>query len=246
MNRSYRLLIADSDVTYSNYLRNCLRGNSRLTVIGVANEGTTALKMIQSEKPDILLIDPLLPEIDGLTIIRNTIQNHHSIRSIICLSQFYSQISVELARRSGVSNYLYKPIDTDSLISMLIYCADIAEEMCNLSNIQEELTNTSEIHRKIRAILHELGFSSKLNGSRYIEESVAIAHESPMLLHNIHSGLYQHLAQRNHINPANIERCIRTAITAANVDGRLSKRINGNPTNKTCIRFILSLLAARI
>jgi len=245
MNRSYRLLIVDPDVTYSNYLRKYLVGNTRLTVIGIANEGTTALKLIHSEKPDILLIDPLLPEIDGLTIIRNIVQNHLSIRSIVCLSQFYSQISVELARRSGASHYLYKPIDTDSLISLLIFCADIAEEMCNLSNIHEEIINSSEIHQKIRAILHELGFSSKLSGSRYIEESVATAHESPMMLHNIHSGIYQCIAESNHLNPANVERCIRTAIAAANSDGRLAAHINGVPTNKACIRYILSLLAAQ-
>lgn len=246
MKRSHRLLIADSDVSYSNHLRECFNRSGRFNVIGVANEGTTALKMLRTEQPDILLIDPLIPEIDGISIIREAVQSHKAIKSIICLSQFHSAITVETAQRSGASYYLYKPIDTDSLISTLACCADVAEEMSHLEVIHQEINDNTEIHRIIRGILHEFGFSPKLSGSYYIEESIALAYKSPMLLRNMYSGLYQFIAEYTNTTAANIERCIRTAIAAADADGYLTKRINCTPTNKACIRYILSLLTARI
>lgn len=246
MNISYRLLIVDSDAEYADYLRRCLNQHTRLTVVGVAHEGTTALKMIQSEKPDILLIDPLLSEINGLTLIKNIRQTQPTIKSIICLSRFYSDICIELARRNGATYYLYKPIDIDSLTSILLEYTDIAEEIHNIESIPQEIINNNIIQRKIHEIMNELGFSAKLLGSQYIEESILFAHESPMLLNNIHSGLYQYISARKHTTPANVERCIRTAIFAANADGRLAERIHAAPTNKTCIRYILSLLIERI
>lgn len=246
MNRPYHLLIVDSDVSYCTYLRERINQHPRLTVVGIANEGITALELIQSQKPDILLIDPLLTEIDGISIIKNTLQSNEFIRSVICLSQFHSPISIELARRNGASYYLYKPIDTDSLISIILHCTDIAEEMHNLDHIQDEISKNTQLNRITREILHELGFSMKLSGSRYIEQSIVIAHQSPMQLRNIYSGLYKSIAEHEHTTPANIERCIRTAIASANADGRLTALIHASPTNKTCVRYILSLLAARI
>lgn len=246
MAKPYRLLIADSDIAYADYLKSCINRSDRLTVIGTAHEGRTALRMIQSEKPDILLVDPLLPEIDGMMLIQLISQSRSSTRSIICLSQFYSPVSVELARKNGASYYLYKPIDPDSLISVLINCTDITEKQSQFDNIREEISETSELSRKIHSILHELGFSSKLIGSRYIAESVALAVESPALLRKFNSGLYQCLALRDNTSPANIERCIRTAISAADTDGRLSRRIHGHPTNKACIHYILRTLEIQI
>lgn len=245
MDRIYHLLIVDADVSYSQLLKERLSRNHRLTVVGIANDGITALELIQSQKPDILLIDPLLTEINGLSIIQNT-NKYQSIHSIICLSQFYSPVSIELARRCGASYYLYKPIDADSLISVILHCADISAEMHDLDNIQEEISKNTRINQITCEILHELGFSPKLSGSHYIEQSIVIAHQSPMQLRNIHSGLYQSIAENEHTTPANIERCIRTAIASANSSGRLTALIRGTPTNKTCIRYILSLLAARI
>lgn len=246
MKRSHRLLIVDSDVSYSNHLRECFNRADRITVVGVANEGTTALKMLRTEQPDVLLIDPLIPEIDGISIIREAYQSHKAIKLIICLSQFHSVITVEAAQRSGASYYLYKPIDTNALISTLVCYADVAEEMSHLEVIHQEINDNTELHRVIREILHELGFSPKLSGSHYIEESIAIAYKSPMLLRNVYSGLYRFIAECTHTTSANIERCNRTAIAAADADGRLTKRINSTPTNKACIRYILSLLTARI
>lgn len=245
MNTPYRLLIVDSDILYTDYLRRSLNQNHRLTVVGVAHDGTTALNKIQSDKPDILLIDPLLPEVNGLTLIKNIRQLQPSIKSIICLSRFYSEICIELARRNGATYYLYKPIDIDSLTSILLEYTDIAEEIRYLESIPQEIFNTNNIQRIIHEIMNELGFSSKFIGSQYIEASILSAYESPMQLHNIHSGLYQSIAIQNQTSPANVERCIRTAISAANADGKLAERIHGVPTNKTCIRYILSLLIER-
>ena len=62
------------------------------------------------------------------------------------------------------------------------------------------------------------------------------------MLHNMSTGLYQKLSERQHVSSASIERSMRTAISAANADDSLTRRIGDTPTNKTCIQYVLHLL----
>lgn len=239
--REYHLLIVDSDATYADRMTDCLSTTPGLKIVGTANDGARALNLLHSIQPDIVLLDPLLPELDGLSLMK-AIQKMKISPTIVCISQFYTSISIELARRNGASYYVYKPIDPSALATVLIDCATAASEMSNRDQMEETISRNSELSRRIHALMHELGFSSKFSGSEYIAESVELASESPMILHNLTTGLYRQLAERNHISPACIERSMRTAIAAANADGRLAAKIGATPTNKTCIRFILSML----
>lgn len=237
----YRLLIADSDKTYAEHLSSRLSKKNSLKIIGIAHDGIQAMKMIRIAKPDIILMDPLLPEMDGISVLKST-QKMKRPPAIIFSSQFYNSVSIEMARRNGASYYVYKPLDIDSLSSILIECAETIHESNDLFQKEDDAARYNELQHRIYDIMQQLGFSAKHNGSRYIAHSVALAVESPMILHNLSSGLYKQIAEKAQVSTACVERSIRTAITSANVDGRLTAIIGSVPTNKTCIRHILKEL----
>jgi len=237
----YRLLIADSDVEYVNRAAAFLSKMPELKIAGIAHDGVQALRLLTTVKPDVILMDPLLPELDGLSLMKKAQTLKHR-PVIICLSQFYSSISIELARRNGAGYYAYKPIELKALAAIIVECAEMDAEMRRSDRDQEEISRWSEIKSRIHAIIRDMGFSAKLSGSEYLAESVAIAVESPMMLHNLSTGLYKQLADRLQTSVSCIERSMRTAISAANVDGALEAIIGAAPTNKTCIRYVLRAL----
>lgn len=238
---NYRLIIADTDAKLVDQLTEFTNRNDELNVIGSANNGIHALNLIHSLKPDIVLLDLLLPEMDGISLIRE-LQKMKNTPIIICMSRFYTPACVEMARNSGASYYVYKPIALSALTSILIECTRMVLEGRKEHSDQDSPIGSSDLLRRIHIFLRDLGFSPKHSGSRYIASSVAIAHESPIALHNLSSGLYRKLAEEENVSEASVERSMRTAIAHANANGILEARIGKTATNKNCIRYILSEL----
>ena len=236
-----RLLLVDCDSDYTKRMSEQFSGIPGMRVAGKANDGVRAMKMLESERFDVVLLDPLLPELDGISLLK-AMQKMKRMPIVICISQFYTSVSVELARRYGASYYVYKPIDLKSLSFIIQECAAMMEEKRQIEEANAEIGMKNEHLRRIHAIMRELGFSAKLKGSEYIAAAVAMAVESPMLMHNLSEGIYKQLMERMHTNASCIERSMRTAIAAANADGRLQALIGETPTNKMCIRYILRVL----
>ena len=237
----YRLVIVDSDADCANRTARFLSGTARFRIVGTAADGAAALKMVKTVKPDVVLLDPLLPGIDGLCLMK-AIRTLKCSPVVICISEAYTSFSLELARRNGASYYLYKPVELESLAQVLTECCTMAVEKRKLESACEEISHTGEISRRIHSLLCELGFSFKLSGSEYIAKSVELAMESPMALHNFSTGIYPTMAEWLHVSPACIERSMRTAIAFADSDGKLTAKIGARPTNKTCIRYLLHAL----
>lgn len=238
----YRLLIVDSDADHVERTAEFLNMTAGLKVVGTACDGISAKKLLTSVEADVILMDPILPEMDGISLMK-MVQTMKNRPLIICVSRFYTSISVELARRNGANYYVYKPIDSKSLAGIVLQCAAVMEQLLRAERQEdEEILRRSERMRRIRAIMRELGFSDKFSGSAYIAEVVAMAADSPTALHNLSTGIYARLAEMMHTTVACIERSIRTSIAAANANGTLSEVIGDSPTNKTCIRYILRLL----
>jgi len=240
----YRLMVVDSDAEYANRIAGFLSGNAGFRLVGFASDGAAALRMFKRAKPDIILIDLLLPGMDGISVLKE-IRRMKESPVVICISEAYTSFSIELARRNGVSYYIYKPIEPDSLAQVMTECCSMASERRKIKQVREEISRSGELSLRIHNLLHELGFSFKLNGSEYIAKSVEMAMEAPMLLHNISSGIYRKLAEQMSVSPACIERSMRTAIAFANSEGKLTERIGSVPTNKTCIRFAIRELELR-
>lgn len=237
----YSLFIADADTSLTEKLSAYMNHKTELEVIGSTGNGIQALCMIQTTHPDIVLIDPLLPEMDGISLIKQ-LQIMKNVPVIVCMSHFYTPACIEMARNSGANYYVYKPIALNALASILVECARMVIEDRKSESLENITEKDTDLHRRIHIILRELGFSSKHAGSKYIAASVALAWQAPLTVHNLSSGLYRKLAEQTRVSSASIERSMRTAISHANANGRLSEKIGHAPTNKSCIRYILQEL----
>lgn len=112
------LLVEDSDSTRLTHSI-MITKRTGYTVVTVAN-GSEALKSAASEKPDLVLMDVMMPGMDGLEVCRRLRQREASAKIPIVLLTFrVGEESISDGYSSGCTAYLKKPIGTDELVSVI-------------------------------------------------------------------------------------------------------------------------------
>jgi two-component system response regulator YesN len=117
----YRILLVDDEVFARQGLRNLIDWAScGFEVIGEAGNGEDALAFIQQHKPELVITDIRMPVLDGMELIRHTIEDQSSKTSFIIISGFDDFKYAQQAVRFGVHDFILKPIDKEVLETTLI------------------------------------------------------------------------------------------------------------------------------
>lgn len=236
------LIIADEDRTHLQRLTNHFKNHPKLEIVAVEENGLDALSCIHKNKPDLVLMDMMLPKLNGICLLKE-MGKMKSPPTVVCTSAFFSLISMGIAHRNGVAYCLYKPVSPEVIETTLLECAELREERKQEESLSE--TNLeSGVKREAHELLTALGFSTRYNGSRYLMEAVAYALRKPSSVRNLSTGLYQDLGHIVGASASQIERCIRIAIEAANANVPLREQIGTAPTNKAVLQYLISRMSA--
>lgn len=109
-----RILIADDHSVVRQGLRMFLDLDSDLEVVGEAENGSQAVEMARELHPDVVLMDLLMPVMDGLTAI-TAIRQHLPDTEVIALTSVLEDASVVGAVKAGAIGYLLKDTQADEL-----------------------------------------------------------------------------------------------------------------------------------
>ncbi len=109
-----QVLIVDDHDMLREGLASFLRAFHDFKLVGEASNGHEAIRLCQELKPDVVLMDLMMPEIDGVTAIQLIHQADPGIH-IIALSSFNDDTLVRGALRAGATGYLLKNISADRL-----------------------------------------------------------------------------------------------------------------------------------
>ena len=115
-----QIVIADNNKDFCNILNEYLSCQEDIVVTGIANNGVEALKLIEEKKPDLVLLDIIMPIIGGLDVIErlNTTYLYHVPR-IIVLSAISQKKTIQKAISLGVDYYVVKPFNIEELIERI-------------------------------------------------------------------------------------------------------------------------------
>jgi two-component system, NarL family, response regulator LiaR len=109
-----RVLVADDHAVVRQGLRTFLELQEDIEVVADAADGATALRAVAEHEPDVVLMDLVLPEVDGVEAIRRIVAERPRTR-VIALTSFLDDDKVFPAVRAGASGYLLKDIDPERL-----------------------------------------------------------------------------------------------------------------------------------
>ncbi|OZB92184.1 response regulator [Paenibacillus sp. XY044] len=118
------LLIAeDEDRLRSSLAYNIPWEEHGIEVVGLAENGLRALELFEHQKPDIVLMDIQMPEMDGISLIRE-IQHKDAMVKLIILSGHDNFEYAQIALEHGVVKYLLKPAGEDEIVNAVLEAAD--------------------------------------------------------------------------------------------------------------------------
>ena len=112
-----RILIADDHALFRDGMRSLLRSEGH-EIVAEAKNGREAIALAHQHKPDVVLMDLSMPEMDGLTATRTIVQELPDVKVII-LTASDEDMNLFEAIRSGAQGYLMKDLEADQFFDML-------------------------------------------------------------------------------------------------------------------------------
>ena len=236
MDNRIKVMLTDVNEDARSMLQDALEKTGRFTVVGSTGDGNEVLQMVADAKPDVLVLDLILPGMDGLGILRRL--DGEKRPKILAVSNFVTQEVVAEAGNLGASMFLSKPYNESAMVEHLISLAEKNEKQLHGPGLEELVTS----------IIHEVGVPAHIKGYQYVREAIMITVENMDGINSVTKVLYPEVAKRYHTTPSRVERAIRHAIEVAWDRGDLEtlqrffgytvSNAKGKPTNSEFIAMI--------
>jgi DNA-binding NarL/FixJ family response regulator len=139
-----RVLIADDQTLFRTGLARLLDEDPRVEVVGQAVDGADALKQAATLKPDVLLMDIKMPNLDGVEATRRIVTELPGVKVLI-LSTFDADSYVLKALGAGASGYVLKDSQPDAIVSSILAVISGERVMANAvaNRVLDMLTGTT-------------------------------------------------------------------------------------------------------
>lgn len=241
MEISRKVVLADANDSFRAMLRECIEKSGGFTVVADVSDGEKALQQVRELAPDLLLLDLVLPGIDGFGILSQIKKEELPVRSMV-ISAFFNEQTVAEALAKGASYFMPKPFQEEALI----------ERMRSICQPVSVASHTKSLKNMVTDIIHEIGVPAHIKGYQYLREAILIAVEDMDVINAVTKVLYPEVARRFSTTPSRVERAIRHAIEVAWDRGDLEtlqkffgytvSNTKGKPTNSEFIAMIADRL----
>lgn len=113
-----RVMISENCKDYAGLLSQRLSIYPDIEIVGVAGDGDRTIQMLPLLHPDVLLLDIVMPQIDGLEVLRR-IQGVHHGTAVYVMSALASDDIIRKALALGARYYFVKPFNTNSMVTRI-------------------------------------------------------------------------------------------------------------------------------
>jgi two-component system nitrate/nitrite response regulator NarL len=111
-----RVLVADDHPVFREGMVRALQASGDAEIVAEAGDGRSALAAIQTELPDVALLDYRLPELDGIDVVRAVVRDRLPTRVLILSAHDESSVVYE-ALQAGASGYVLKEASRDEIVA---------------------------------------------------------------------------------------------------------------------------------
>ena len=249
-----KVLLADPSEDYRIQTAALLKAELDMEVIGPVSDGLEVLRLAKEAKPDMIVMDALLPNLDGLDVLRRLSEQGQKIPTIIA-SSFYKDSVIEEASKLGAEYFMLKPFPASNLIEKIRILQ--ARQIPVMKQPQTAAASGGYGAKSLEAIvtdvIHEIGVPAHIKGYKYLREAIILTVNDMDIINAVTKVLYPDVAKRFQTTPSRVERAIRHAIEVAwdrgDVEvlqkffGYTVSNIKGKPTNSEFIAMIADRLS---
>jgi len=247
------ICIIDDNEELVHIMEDYLNNEEDIEVVGVSYNGINSLRLIEDLQPDVLILDLIMPHIDGLSVLKE-IQAAQGIQKprTIMLTAFGQEEVMRQAVQLGAHYFILKPFDFEQLLMKIreVHHGEFAETPFNeqVKPVRREV----DLESNITNIMHEIGVPAHIKGYLYLREAIMMVYLDIELLGSITKILYPDIAEKYNTTASRVERAIRHAIEVAwnrgNIDsitdlfGYTINVSKAKPTNSEFIAMVADKL----
>ena len=208
MKVSKKILIANENIEESERILEKLSTYDNLFEVNIASSGKDAIDCLKANIYDLMIVDLVLPEIDGFEVIECAKETNRKM-NIIVISALSSDIFIKKATNMGVSYFMLKPVSYDILVKRV---NDIFDEH---RFVEDRSISNKEIEEKITNIFITVGIPAHIKGYQFLREAIKLSMGNPEIINSITKKLYPTIAEKFDTSASKVERAIRHAIEVA-------------------------------
>ncbi|MCI9087442.1 MAG: sporulation transcription factor Spo0A [Clostridia bacterium] len=264
MSEKITILVADDNNDFTATLSSYLEQEEEMEIIGIARDGNEAYNMVLELQPDIILLDMIMPHLDGLGVLEKIADTDMEKRPLsIILSAVGQDKITQKAIALGAQYYIVKPFDINVLVKRMKELKNyqpaqfknfITREIKNqyIDIAPERKKDQENLEALVTNIIHEVGVPAHIKGYQYLREAIMMVIRDTDVINQITKQLYPEIAGKYHTTPSRVERAIRHAIevawgrgqadTVENIFGYTVSANRGKPTNSEFIAMIADKL----
>ena len=249
------VIIVDDNEKVIENIDSALSKDTAIQIIGKAKNGQEAYELIRKSTPDVVILDLIMPKMDGLSLMNKVNEDGAMIKMpfFIITSAISNENVIQDAFGFGAGYYMLKPFEMDMIVdrvkSAKSYNRRIPENKKFVdANEDKRQFMERNIESDVTAIIHDVGVPAHIKGYQYLREAIIMSVNDTEMLNSITKILYPTIAKKYETTSSRVERAIRHAIEVAWNRGRMDTidelfgyTINaekGKPTNSEFIALI--------
>ncbi len=207
------VLIVDNSAAFCEWLALVLRSDARTRIVGVAENGKEALTRLFETDVDLMFLDLIMPQMDGLTLLQRLYQaDKHPRPHIIVLTAYNdSRVVQTLAQYSEVS-CIMKPCSGSTILASLNHFSQTSTPARSVLPPIAMREDNRPRDMIVTQYLRALGIRSSMAGFRYLCTAIHLAASQPDFIHAGLTDLCKKVASIHRTTPIRIEVAIRRAI----------------------------------
>ncbi len=245
-------MIVDDSQEIREKLSVIVESMDNVSLLGTAANGVTALEMIARQKPDILLLDIIMPQLDGFGVMEYLAEKDIMPDTIV-ISALTQENFIFRALNLGVKYFIAKPFDSENIKTRIKDIIAIQKGMPLAHPSQPEtISKHATLDERISSVFISIGIPAHIKGYHFLREAVKMVIENPDSINRITKELYPGIAKKFNTSASKVERAIRHAIEVAWTRGKIENinqlfgfkvyGKNDKPTNGEFIALIADKL----
>ncbi len=227
-----------------------------MDVVVCEKDGKKVLNKIKNEKPDVILADVFMPNLDILGVVEGLKEMNSRERPLVmAMSGFNSDRLEKEMLDAGVGYYFLKPFDVNTMAERIIQLSHWQKEDKPLV-VKSNVISDTDLELMITEIIHEIGVPAHIKGYHYLREAIILSVKNSEIINSVTKLLYPTVAKTHKTTASRVERAIRHAIEVAWDRGDLDvlnsyfgytiQNDRGKPTNSEFIAMISDKLRLKL
>ena len=215
--------IADDNQKILDLLEKVIGTDQELDLVGKAKNGEEMCRIIKEKNPDVVLLDLIMPKMDGLTVMDQINQDKSVSKRpyFIVITAVGQEKITEDAFNKGANYYMMKPFQNEMLLERIRSAGRMSHGMETRSSEAASDNRGESLETRVTNMLHEIGIPAHIKGYHYLRDAIMMAVDDMDVLNAITKILYPTVAKKYQTTSSRVERAIRHAIEVAWSRGKL-------------------------